>query len=322
MPLRTLSLKPLTDVSEIWNEAEKRLKTDHSNFSLAYAGSHYLPTSGSFPNPTQLFEIRWQGRGGTPDKEMEILVETNAVSLRKSFPCSWKLWKVAKTVGLKITEDIYFVSDDFKGGRSLAGITLEDLYQVEPFWLKIYEEQPTQSASGDCLGQTTPPHSPTCSLMKNSSTDGEVSSSVAQVIEEIQSASEDVSLPSGKASNHDSPSRSLPGVSFSEVESSTSINPVIEEIQSASEDVSWPSGKASNHDSLSRSLLGVSFSEVESSTFVSPVIEEIQSAPEEASLPSGKASNFDSPSCSLSEVLSSEVESPTFANQEFPSSSF
>jgi hypothetical protein len=65
-PLRTLSLKPLTDLSEIWKEAELRLKTDRSNFSLVFNGSGYLPTSGFLPKPTQLFEIRWQGRGGKP----------------------------------------------------------------------------------------------------------------------------------------------------------------------------------------------------------------------------------------------------------------
>jgi hypothetical protein len=64
MPLRTLSLGPLTDISEIWNEAEMRLKTNRSNFSLVTEGSNYLPTSGFLPKPTQLFEIRWQGRGG------------------------------------------------------------------------------------------------------------------------------------------------------------------------------------------------------------------------------------------------------------------
>jgi hypothetical protein len=63
MPLRTLSLKPLTEVSEIWNEAERRLKADRSHFSLVFNGSQYLPTSGILPKPTQLFEIRWQGRG-------------------------------------------------------------------------------------------------------------------------------------------------------------------------------------------------------------------------------------------------------------------
>jgi hypothetical protein len=76
MPLRSLSLKPLTDVSEIWNEAERRLKTSRSNFSLVYEGSHYLPTSGFLPKPTQLFEIRWQGRGGKPKEFPE---DTSAV---------------------------------------------------------------------------------------------------------------------------------------------------------------------------------------------------------------------------------------------------
>jgi hypothetical protein len=77
MPLRTLSLKPLTDISEIWNEAEKRLKANRFNFSLVYDGSHYLPTSGFLPKLTQLFEIRWQGRGGKPKaiKQRQLVID-------------------------------------------------------------------------------------------------------------------------------------------------------------------------------------------------------------------------------------------------------
>jgi hypothetical protein len=160
---------------------------------------------------------------------MEILVETQETSSKKSFPRSWKLWKVAKAVGLKITDDIYFESDDFKGGRNLAGLTLEDLYQVFPFWLKIHEKRPTQAASGASLGQTTPPASPTDNPLGNPPSDGEISPTETQVIEEIQSTSDIVFTPL----NPDSPSCTLSGVSFAGVDASPLANPVIEEIQSA-----------------------------------------------------------------------------------------
>jgi hypothetical protein len=43
-PQRTLSIKPTTNVEEIWGEAERRLKTNRTNFSLA-VNRHYI-TSG------------------------------------------------------------------------------------------------------------------------------------------------------------------------------------------------------------------------------------------------------------------------------------
>jgi hypothetical protein len=91
------------------------------------------------------------------------------------------------------------------------------------------------------------------------------------VIEEIQSASEEVLLPSGKTSSVDSPSSSSSGVQF---------EPVTEEIQSAPEEVSLPSGNTpSVDDSPSGVLPRVLFE---------PAIEEIQSASEETLLPLSK----------------------------------
>jgi hypothetical protein len=58
-PMRTLSLKPLTEIAEIWNEAERRLGVSRSHFSLKPPRSSYLPESGFLPKPTQFFEIRW-----------------------------------------------------------------------------------------------------------------------------------------------------------------------------------------------------------------------------------------------------------------------
>jgi hypothetical protein len=104
------------------------------------------------------------------------------------------------------------------------------------------------------------------------------------VIEETQSISEEVLLPSGKIFRFDSPSTSPSEVQFV---------PVIEENQSASEEVLLPSGKASSFDSLSSSPSGVQ---------AVPVAEEIQPAPEEVLLPSGKISSLDSPSSSPSGV--------------------
>jgi hypothetical protein len=99
MPSRTLSLKPLTDVSEIWNEAERRLKTDRSNFSLVYEGSHYLPREGILPKPTQLFEIRWQGRGGKPKEfpeNADISKDPRAGFLPEMVKVQYKLEKDGK----------------------------------------------------------------------------------------------------------------------------------------------------------------------------------------------------------------------------------
>jgi hypothetical protein len=117
------------------------------------------------------------------------------------------------------------------------------------------------------------------------STEVESSTFVNPVIEEIQSAPEEVSSPSGEASNLDFPSSSSSEVLFAKAESSTFVNPVIEEIQSAPEEVSSPLGEASNLDFPPRRLSEVLCAKVERSTIINPVTEEIQSAPEEESLP-------------------------------------
>jgi hypothetical protein len=66
MPLRTLSIQKTSDVTKIWEEAERRLGASRANFSLVRSGSRYLPRDGTLESPEQLFEIRWQGRGGGP----------------------------------------------------------------------------------------------------------------------------------------------------------------------------------------------------------------------------------------------------------------
>jgi hypothetical protein len=63
MPLRTLSIQKTSDVTKIWEEAERRLGASRANFSLVRSGSRYLPPEGFLESPEQLFEIRWQGRG-------------------------------------------------------------------------------------------------------------------------------------------------------------------------------------------------------------------------------------------------------------------
>jgi hypothetical protein len=62
-PLRTLSLSKSSNVTEIWEEAERRLGADRGNFSLVYSGHKLLPASGTLDHQEQLFEIRWRGRG-------------------------------------------------------------------------------------------------------------------------------------------------------------------------------------------------------------------------------------------------------------------
>jgi hypothetical protein len=56
-----------SNVTEIWEEAERRLGTSRFNFSLIYSGHKPLPADGMLDQPQQLFEIRWKGRGGMDD---------------------------------------------------------------------------------------------------------------------------------------------------------------------------------------------------------------------------------------------------------------
>jgi hypothetical protein len=72
MPPRTLPISRTTNVTEIWEEAERRPGASRANFSLVRSGSHYLPPGGFLDNPEQLFEIRWQGRGGVPGRPVEV----------------------------------------------------------------------------------------------------------------------------------------------------------------------------------------------------------------------------------------------------------
>jgi hypothetical protein len=65
-PIRTLSLRPLTDVEEIWKAAEWRLGASRERLSLVLSGSKYLAESCALSTLAQLFEIRWRGSGGDP----------------------------------------------------------------------------------------------------------------------------------------------------------------------------------------------------------------------------------------------------------------
>jgi hypothetical protein len=143
------------------------------------------------------------------------------------------------------------------------------------------------------LDKRTVPVSPSCILSGVLSVRDDEPSLVNPMVEEIQSTSEAVLLPLGKACSPDSSSGTSSGASFTKIENSTFVNPVIEGIHP---DVSLTSGKACIPDSPSCTSLGVSFTKVESSTLVNPAIEEIQSAPEDVILPSGKSSTLDSPS--------------------------
>jgi hypothetical protein len=72
MPLRTLSISKTSDVTKIWEEAERRLGASRANFSLVSSGSCYLPPDGFLDSPEQLFEIRWRGRAGDPGRPVEV----------------------------------------------------------------------------------------------------------------------------------------------------------------------------------------------------------------------------------------------------------
>jgi ubiquitin len=75
--IRTLSIKRMRNVSEIWTEAEKRLGANRSHFSLITGGSRYLPDSGDLEGPKQIFEVRWRGTGGSkekPDRQTSIVI--------------------------------------------------------------------------------------------------------------------------------------------------------------------------------------------------------------------------------------------------------
>jgi hypothetical protein len=136
MPLRTLSLKPITDITEIWNEAERRLETDRSNFSLVYEGSHYLPTSGFLPKPTQLFEIRWQGRGGKPkaivQKKLSIEwygLHTGLILWADTVDQAIRKW--AKSKGFKLSPENRIIGgyySDQKFERP-TNITVKDFFE-------------------------------------------------------------------------------------------------------------------------------------------------------------------------------------------------
>jgi hypothetical protein len=151
MPLRTLSLKPLTDVSEIWNEAERRLKTNRSNFSLVYEGSHYLPTSGFLPKPTQLFEIRWQGRGGKPKAINQRQLTIDWHGLHKGL-IQWAdtvevaIWKWATKEGLRLSRENkiiggYFANQKFERPTN---ITVREFFEgIDPENWGFYIEGPT-----------------------------------------------------------------------------------------------------------------------------------------------------------------------------------
>jgi hypothetical protein len=71
MPLRILSMSKSSKVTEIWEEAERRLGSSRYNFSLIYSGHEPLPADGTLDQPQQLFEIRWKGRGGMDDVDFD-----------------------------------------------------------------------------------------------------------------------------------------------------------------------------------------------------------------------------------------------------------
>jgi hypothetical protein len=59
-PLRTLSLTRLTDIAEIWNEAERRLKANRAYFSLV-VNSRYLPQGDTLHDHEYLPGVRPAG---------------------------------------------------------------------------------------------------------------------------------------------------------------------------------------------------------------------------------------------------------------------
>jgi hypothetical protein len=91
MPLRTLSMSKCSNVTEIWEEAERRLGTKRNNFSLVYSGSRYLPPSGTLENSEQLLEIRWQGRGGNLYFKFRFTI--NGVTRVEEIPKNLKIWE-------------------------------------------------------------------------------------------------------------------------------------------------------------------------------------------------------------------------------------
>jgi hypothetical protein len=125
MPLRTLSIFSTTDVTKIWEEAERRLGTSRRNFSLVRSGSRYLPPDGVLESPEQLFEIRWQGRGGTPDFEIQVRVRG------KSWvePCSniTTLRQFLKQIGAENRADQTVRIGDWKFHGPLDVSELEDV---------------------------------------------------------------------------------------------------------------------------------------------------------------------------------------------------
>jgi hypothetical protein len=91
MPLRTLSMSRSSNVSEIWEEAERRLGSSRYNFSLIYSGHRPFPTDGTLDQPQQLFEIRWKGRGGGPTFKLKIT--RNDFTWIEDTPMDLKLWE-------------------------------------------------------------------------------------------------------------------------------------------------------------------------------------------------------------------------------------
>jgi hypothetical protein len=73
IPQRILSLAKSAEVEQILTWAEDRLETGRENT---------LPPTGSLPEPVQLFEIRWKGRGEIQPEEAEESVKGMSALVR------------------------------------------------------------------------------------------------------------------------------------------------------------------------------------------------------------------------------------------------
>jgi hypothetical protein len=98
--------------------------------------------------PTQIFEIRWQGRGERPelDEEIDFQVASNSISTGpvselQSYPRSQKVWELAYDYGWHWTPDMMvqtrLLKEDVEFGRK----TLGDIFKDDDFrWIKFYRK--------------------------------------------------------------------------------------------------------------------------------------------------------------------------------------
>jgi hypothetical protein len=106
-----MSLKPMSNVAEIWEEAERRLETDKPRFAPVL-NSRYLPHEGSLPEQRQLFEVRWQGRGGA--KKMEHIERTDRLDAQTTVGSGSRL---AKSLLKKVQRAMVAIKGGFSGPK-------------------------------------------------------------------------------------------------------------------------------------------------------------------------------------------------------------